>query len=345
MVTAHAQELRALATAAGTTHEALVTAHHTYGEDSAFTAFAARFHPEPLLLDEHYRCHPDIIQFCNTQFYDNRLTVLTTVARTEDLARGLEWQDVDGRTERGPNGNSAINEAEALAVIDWLLASGLRPDQVGVVTPFLAQANLIRKLLRQHGGATFDGMRIGTAHTFQGGERDTMLFSTVIAPGALPGTISWLEGERNLINVAVSRAKQHLVVFGNRTELRRAKANTLLALAAAATGQAARQDPSADDAARSLHAALVSVGLPAVLNGVDEGYRLAITLTTPGGDRINIEVEDYPNGDPRGRLQRQSSSRDNNVRRLGWQVLRVPAWQIHLDPAAAIARVRLAITR
>jgi hypothetical protein len=345
VVTAHGEELRALATAAGATHEALVAAHHTYGEDSAFTAFAARFRPEPLLLDEHYRCHPEIIQFCNSHFYNNRLTVLTAVERTEDPARGLEWRDVNGRTERGPNGSSAINEAEAQAVVDWLLASGLRPDQVGVVTPFLAQAHLIRKLLKRHSGAAFDSLRIGTAHTFQGGERDTMLFSTVIAPGALPGTISWLEGERNLINVAVSRAKRHLVVFGNRAELRRANATTLLGLAAAATRQAARQGLTISDATRSLHAALIAVGLPAGLGGVDEGYPLAITMTSPSGDRINIEVDEYPNGDPRGRKQRQSTLRDNNLRRLGWQVVRIPAWQIYLNPAAAaVELVHLAVT-
>jgi hypothetical protein len=344
VVTAHAEELRALAAAAGTTHEELVAAHRSYGEDSAFTAFAARFHPEPLLLDEHYRCHPEIIRFCNTQFYGNRLTVLTAVDRVGDPARGLEWRDVDGRTERGPTG-SAINEAEALAVVDWLLAAGLPPDRVGVVTPFRAQARMISRLLRQHGGATFDAPRIGTAHTFQGGECDTILFSTVIAPGALPGTISWLEGDRNLINVAVSRARRHLVVFGNRAELRRANAATLLGLATAATGQADRQDLILSEAARSLHAALVAVGLPAGLGTVDEGYPLAITITAPGGQRIDIEVDEYPDGDPRGRQQRQTASRDENLRRLGWQVVRVPAWQVYLDPTAAVEQVRLAVTR
>ncbi|HEV2782700.1 MAG TPA: AAA domain-containing protein [Actinophytocola sp.] len=344
VVTAHGEELRALAAAAGTTHEALVAAHHTYGEDSAFTAFAARFRPEPLLLDEHYRCHPEIIQFCNAQFYDNRLVVLTAVDRADDPARGLEWREVDGRTERGPTG-SAVNAAEAAAVVDWLLESSLPPDRVGVVTPFRAQAAKIRQLVRRHGGAMLDGVRIGTAHTFQGGECDTILFSTVIAPGALPGTVSWLESERNLINVAVSRARRHLVVFGNRAELGRAKAATLLGLAAAATERAAHRDPTASDAVRSLHAALVAVGLPAGLGGVDEGYPLAITMTAPGGERIDIEVDEFPGGDPRGRIQRQSAIRDDNVRRLGWRVVRVPGWQVYLDPAAAVDRVRRALAQ
>lgn len=342
VVTANAQELRSLADQAGSRHDELARNHLTY-EDSAYAAFEIRHGREPFLLEEHYRCHPEIIRFCNAQFYDNRLTVLTAVDRTDSPARGLEWRDVDGRTERGPTG-SAINEAEALAVVEWLLASGLPPARVGVVTPFRAQAATIRKLLRQRGGATFDAPRIGTAHTFQGGECDTILFSTVIAPGALPGTIAWLEGERNLINVAVSRARRHLVVFGNRAELRHAKAATLLGLAAAATGQADHQDLTTSEAVGLLHAALVAVGLPAILGEVDEGYLLAIAMTAPDGERINIEVDEYPNGDPRGRKQRQSAIRDENLRRLGWQVVRVPGWQIYLDPAAAVELVRQVAT-
>jgi hypothetical protein len=343
VVTAHAEELRALAVAAGVTHEALVAANHTYGEDSAFSAFAARFRPAPLLLDEHYRCHPEIIRFCNAQFYDNRLTVLTAVDRSGDPDRGLDWRETDGRTERGPTG-SAINEAEARAVVDWLLASGLPPDKLGVVTPFQAQAARIRELVRQAAGDTLSGLRIGTAHTFQGGERDTILFSTVIAPGALAGTIGWLEGARNLINVAVSRAKRHLVVFGNRAELERVKAATLLGLATAATERAVRHDQTAEETIGLLQGVLVAAGLPARLGGVDEGYPLAITMTAPSGERIDIEVDQYPHGDPRGRFQRQRAIRDSNMHRLGWQVVRVPGWQVYLDPAAAVRTVRQAMT-
>jgi hypothetical protein len=344
VVTAHAEELRAFAAAAGTTHRDLAAAHHTYGEGSAFTAFAARFKPAPLLLDEHYRCHPEIIGFCNAQFYGNRLRVLSAVERVDGCPRGLDWLDVDGHTDRGQAG-SAVNETEAWAVVDWLLASGLPPaDTVGVVTPFYAQAARIRQLLRQRTGAVPEDLRVGTAHTFRGGERDTVLFSTVIAPGALPGTVAWLEGNRNLINVAVSRARRHLVVFGNRAELRRAKATTLLALADSATAPAAGQDRTASETIRALHAALVAAGLPARLGGTDEGYPLAIATTAPNGDHIDIEVDEYPEGDPRGRFQRQSGIRDRNLRRLGWRVIRVPGWQVHLDPAAAVDHVRRAMT-
>ncbi|TDP96304.1 AAA domain-containing protein [Labedaea rhizosphaerae] len=341
VVTVAAAELRALAKAAGTSHEALVTAHYSYGQDSAFTAFAARFRPAPLLLDEHYRCHPEIIEYSNRHFYGGRLTVLTSVDRADGAPRGIEWHDIDGRTEPGRTGSS-LNKAEADAVVEWVRQAGLPADRLGVVTPFRAQATRIRQLLDQ-AGAVFGDVRVGTAHKFQGGERDVMVFSTVISAGAKPGTVSWLENERNLINVAVSRAKQRLVVFGNHAELQRLDAKLLLGLADAA-GRHHRRAADPTPAALTLHAALVARGLPATLGAVDEGYPLAISLRAVHGAGIDVEVDEFPDGDPRGRLQRQRAVRDANVRRLGWQVVRVPGWQAYLQPDSVVDHVQRLVT-
>jgi hypothetical protein len=338
VVTANAADLRALATAAGADPDQLAAAHHTYGADSAYSAFAARF--PPLLLAEHYRCHPEIIEFCNRQFYDGELTVLSPVDHTDDPARGLDWREVAGRTEPGRSG-SVVNEAEAAAVADWVAGCGLPADRLGVVTPFRAQAARISALLRDRG---LGAVRVGTAHRFQGGERDTIVFSTVLSAGAQPATVAWLEGERTLINVAVSRAKQHLVVFGNRAELRRLGATTLLDLATAATGHRRRFAAEHTRAARTLGPALAARGLPVTVGGQDEGYPLAFTLTTATGARIDVEVDEFPGGDPRGRTQRQRATRDANLRRLGWQVVRIPGWQAYLDPTGVADRLAQLVT-
>ncbi len=338
VVTSSPEELHALAVAAGLQHDALADAHQTYGKDSAYTAFAARVRPGPLLLDEHYRCHPEIIRYCNEQFYDNKLTVLTAVDRDGDPERGLEWRDVAGRTEPGRTGSS-FNQAEAEAVVAWVVQSGLEPDRIGIVTPFKAQVAKIQELLRRQGNGRFTEIRVGTAHTFQGGERDTIVFSTVISDGAQDGTIGWLEGERNLINVAVSRARRHLVVFGNRAELKRRNVKTLLGLAEAA-GRTESQTASVSPAVTRLHTALIDSGLPASLGQTEEGYLLTIALTALNGDRINIEIDEFPEGDLRGRRQRQLATRDANVERLGWRVMRKPGWQAYLDPDAIVKDVQ-----
>lgn len=327
VVTADNEQLRTLATQAGTSHSELAEAHHTYGEDSAFSAFAARVTPGPLFLDEHYRCHPEIIRFCNEQFYDERLRVLTSVNRENNEERGLEWHDVIGETEPGPRGG-VLNRAEAAAVAAWVLGSGLPADQVAVVTPFRAQARLIRQLLVEQ----LPGVRVGTAHTFQGGERETVVFSTVLSHGVQAGTVAWVESERNLINVAVSRARERLVVFGDTDALERLPAPTLRALASMAQSRRAATTTDSPYLMR-LHRALLDRGIPAELDIVDEGYHLGIAIITTGeSPKINLEVSHYQQADDLVRLQRQWQLRDDNVRRLGWRVERVPAWRAYLEP-------------
>ncbi|MEV7750535.1 AAA domain-containing protein [Streptomyces griseofuscus] len=64
-------------------------------------------------------------------------------------------------------------------------------------------------------------MRIGTVHTFQGGERDVMVFTLVAGDGMHPGAVEWVGGQLNLWNVAVTRARSHLMVVGDKERWRK----------------------------------------------------------------------------------------------------------------------------
>jgi hypothetical protein len=341
VVTIQADELRDLAGQAGLRHESLVSSHLTYGRDSAYSAFAARLSSGPQLLDEHYRCHPEIIRFCNQEFYGGQLVVLSRVDRDNDRHRGLEWRETSGRTERGRTG-SAINRAEAEAIATWVTESGLPLEDIGVVTPFREQASLIRQLLAD---GPYAAVQVGTAHTFQGGERDTMLFSTVLSAGSSAGTAAWVEGERNLINVAVSRARMHLVVFGNRGELAHLRASTLLALADAASTQGCQPEIVLTPAIRRLHRALLERAVPARIGETDEGYPVAIAFDDVAGGHIDVEIREFPDGDRRGTIQRQMAIRDANLRRLGWRVVRVAGWRAYLEPAALADELMQMVTK
>ena len=77
--------------------------HHKYG--SAYFAFESAAKPHsPVLLNEHYRCHPHIARWFNRTFYGDQLTVLTEVADTSGGDRTILWQDVAGAAERPPTG-------------------------------------------------------------------------------------------------------------------------------------------------------------------------------------------------------------------------------------------------
>lgn len=107
-----------------------------------------------------------------------------------------------------------MNDAEAEQVhqvVDWLLEHLPPAASVGVVTPFSAQAAMMRRRWRGN-----DRVQVATVHRFQGAERAAMVLSLVAGPGTRSTTARrWLSRERRLWNVAITRARSHLVVVGD----------------------------------------------------------------------------------------------------------------------------------
>ncbi|MFD6149329.1 DEAD/DEAH box helicase [Streptomyces sp. NPDC060243] len=191
--------------------------HLAYRRHSAFHA-AEQSAGGTLLLDEHFRCHPHIAEVSNQFFYDGGLTILTDTRGRPALAdrSAVIWTDVAGRAARPPFGGSWRNENEIRKVHDSVryLLDQLPPEAtVGVVTPFTAQAEALRKSLSPYDE---ERLRIGTVHTFQGGERDVMVFSLVVGEGMHPGSVAWVGEQLNLWNVAITRARSHLIVVGDK---------------------------------------------------------------------------------------------------------------------------------
>ena len=128
--------------------------HHKYG--SAYSAFEFAARPQtPVLLNEHYRCHPHIARWFNRTFYQGELTVLTDVSDTSQRDRAICWVDVAGAAVRPATG-SWLNQAEAERTIQQL--HGLIESDyktIGVATPFTAQAQLIGQLARRQFGQDF----------------------------------------------------------------------------------------------------------------------------------------------------------------------------------------------
>jgi superfamily I DNA and/or RNA helicase len=100
------------------------------------------------------------------------------------------------------------------------------PDQIGVVTPFKRQAEKIRSRLKSEWGDEADAISVGTAHTFQGDEREVIMFSPVAAKGISETTLRWMNNPgsdaKNLLNVALTRARQELHIVGDADFFRKA---------------------------------------------------------------------------------------------------------------------------
>ena len=113
-----------------------------------------------------------------------------------------------------------------LAETGFLPPAGKANDAVGAVAPYASQARLIQALLEDRLGAQAAGIA-ATVHRFQGNEKKAMVLDLTDSLGArlgryLKASRSEEDGAR-LLNVAVSRARHHIVLVGN-FEYLRAKA-------------------------------------------------------------------------------------------------------------------------
>ncbi|HRJ29766.1 MAG TPA: DEAD/DEAH box helicase [Cyclobacteriaceae bacterium] len=187
-----------------------------------------------MLLTEHRRCFDEIIEYCNRLAYDGLLERMKGKARNV-LFEPMKFIPVDG--ESFTTGSSRANKSEANEIARWLSQNSKKivqhyqerenaealkdnrpakkialPEVVGIITPFTGQKWAIKSALN-HNGIDTNGLTIGTVHALQGAERQIILFSTVYGKNNIGGNYFFDRGV-NMLNVAVSRAKENFIVFG-----------------------------------------------------------------------------------------------------------------------------------
>lgn len=153
------------------------------------------------LLREHYRCHPQIIGFCNQKFYNNELVVMTEDHGEPDVL--ALFKTVPGNHRRGHINQRQIDVAlrEALPMIQ-----NMCPEDVGVIAPYRDQVKTIADQLGTN------KVEVDTVHKFQGREKDTIVLTTV------DDIATDFSDDPYLLNVAVSRAKKQLILVASGME-------------------------------------------------------------------------------------------------------------------------------
>jgi predicted DNA helicase len=174
-------------------------------------------------LEVQYRMHESIMEFSSREFYEgslraddsvrrHRLADLPGVAETPLTAAPVHFFDTAGAgwdEELEPDGESRRNRGEAeftAARVEELLAAGLPPRAIGVITPYAAQVRLLRDML------LVEGLEIDSVDGFQGREKEAIVISLVRSN--VQGEIGFLADERRM-NVALTRARRGLYVIGD----------------------------------------------------------------------------------------------------------------------------------
>jgi hypothetical protein len=131
------------------------------------------------------------------------------------------WLDIDGEAETKwcpAEGEFVVNLLRKLA------AAGVNDPDLFIITPFRIVAQEMRRrlegereLLSVMGLDAREWARdhVGTIHTVQGREADTVILLLGSPNASQSGARSWATATPNILNVAVSRARQNLHVIGS----------------------------------------------------------------------------------------------------------------------------------
>lgn len=186
-----------------------ISDEYDYRKNSIYKTFlACDAVSDEILLHYHYRCHEKIIGFNNKKYYNEKLSIQTKSQEKEPLL----YLDVKDSQSEGKN----TAPAEVEAVLRYAAAN--RDKTIGVITPFVNQRKLLEEAVKE---ARLTNVDCGTVHAFQGDEKDVVLFSTAITEQTGQGTYQWLKNNKELINVATSRARDKLVILADGKQLDR----------------------------------------------------------------------------------------------------------------------------
>ena len=174
-------------------------------------------------LGVQYRMHLAIMTLSSQEFYAGSLEAAPAVRQqllrdlsgvlSSDLTETpVEFVDTAGASydeSVGAEGESRLNTSEAEVVgrkVGALLAAGVAPGAIAVITPYAAQAQWLRERLKS------TEVEVDTVDGFQGREKEAVVVSLVRSNRE--GDIGFLADVRRM-NVALTRARRKLIVVGD----------------------------------------------------------------------------------------------------------------------------------
>ncbi|NXG74259.1 ZGRF1 protein, partial [Baryphthengus martii] len=171
---------------------------------------------KPVLLRTQYRCHPAISAVANDLFYGGNLIDGVSAQERSPLLHWLPtlgFYSVNG-VEQIERDNSFSNMAEAhftVKLVQSLVASGIEGSAIGVITLYKSQMCKVQNLLRGPHSEAFEmkSVQVSTVDAFQGAEKEIIVLSCVRTRH-----VGFIDSEKRM-NVALTRAKRHLLIVGN----------------------------------------------------------------------------------------------------------------------------------
>jgi superfamily I DNA and/or RNA helicase len=157
-------------------------------------------------LRAHRRCGEPMFSIANRIAYNGQMVSVRDEAEADIPTGESGWIDVAAGTSL--EGHVVGEEIQVLG--DLLLQLVYFPGRVYIISPFRSVARVCLEQFYEK-----DRVTCGTIHTFQGKEAEIVF----LVLGTMPGSVkarNWVAQSPNMLNVAVTRAKERLYVIGNR---------------------------------------------------------------------------------------------------------------------------------
>jgi very-short-patch-repair endonuclease len=274
-----------------------------FDPESSLYDHAVRRSPERILLTEHFRSVPQIIEFSSRNYYDGKIRPLRADRPALPPIQTVFCADGVRQTIAG-YGDVNLEEATALVERVTKIVADPRYDgrTLGVISLLSSsgQANYLLEQLHEAIGEDeiqARRLRVGDAYTFQGDERDVVLVSMVVSEKD-PRIAAFTKRDyHRRINVAASRARDQVWIFHSVRPgalLADDARGRLLSYAIDLPSEASTADPSAhceSDFEREVLKLLVSRGFRPIPQFRIGGYRIDFVLNAPDGRRLAIECD------------------------------------------------------
>jgi very-short-patch-repair endonuclease len=324
---------------------------------------ASRRQQASVLLNEHFRCRPELIAFSNARFYGNNLTVMRD--RMDDRGLGspllVRQVSIDDPIPTGRGAKVNYSEAEALVEDLQRRIEDPRYDGMtfGVLSLFREQVEYIETLIERRIGTKEREQRrliCSTVDGFQGDERDVILYSWRYTAADHPAVFAFTNGGggEQRINVALTRARHQAVHFVSVPieEFPMSAANITGYLRHAVDPEVLLEQAEArvhrepeGRARRNLTEALADAGLENAENYVACGVNADLVASDVSSSKraavlVDAERDPHRPADTPERIDQQAL-----LERAGWAVVRIPATEVLSSPEVSVRRVKEAVAR
>lgn len=336
------------------------TRRFNYKLRSLFDVCSSAAATDRVMLNENYRSHPTIVSYSNVIAYNDQITsraFSSNLMYPRGFKPGIEWINI--RTSaKAKTENCSKEEADSvLAALSRItdVENGAFEGSVGVISPFRDQAQMIEDRIEKEFSVALrekHKLTSQTVHAFQGAERDCIILSLCGGDFLRTGTSAFLENDRRLFNVAVSRAKATLIVVGDFEWAKNSSIEHIRLLAELSEGSArARRTnewaPYESPWEKIFAEKLIAIGLKPIPQHPVANRMLDLALIDEArGIRIDVEVDGaayHRRSD--GTRRTEDLWRNYQLRTLGWKVMRYWVYELRGDLDKCANEVKVAFEK